>query len=97
MLATIWMGLSAGSQLLGSVRTGSPARQIAAAATDHNAAAVVMATHGRTGIVRSTLGSVAGETLHQSPFPVMLIRPVVLRSTVVPVPGEVLAMPAGVA
>jgi len=42
---------------------------------DHVAAAVLMATHGRTGLVRSMLGSVAGGVLHHSRSPVVLIRP----------------------
>ncbi len=87
---------AAGVSAAASVRTGSSAHQIAAAASDHTAAVVVMATHGRSGVARSILGSVAGETLHHSPCPVMLIRPATLRPTVVEVPSQALAMPAGV-
>jgi nucleotide-binding universal stress UspA family protein len=75
-----------------SVRPGNPAQQIAAAATEHHAAAVVMASHGRTGIVRSILGSVAGQTLHHSPCPVLLIRPATLRPIEEPVPSEAVGM-----
>jgi nucleotide-binding universal stress UspA family protein len=57
------------------LRTGDPAIQIALAAHERNAAAVVMATHGRTGIVRAVLGSVAGEVVHSTSSPVLLIRP----------------------
>jgi nucleotide-binding universal stress UspA family protein len=69
-----------------AVRSGNPAQQIAATASEHTAAAVVMASHGRTGIVRSILGSVAGETLHHSPCPVMLIAPATLRPAEEPAP-----------
>jgi nucleotide-binding universal stress UspA family protein len=34
-----------------------------------------MATHGRTGVVRLLLGSVALEVVRRSPLPVLLIRP----------------------
>ncbi len=83
---------AAGLSVAASVRSGIPAQQIAAAASDHSAAAVVMASHGRTGLVRSILGSVAGQTLHHSPCPVMLIRPATLRPTVEPVPGQAVAI-----
>src|SRR5579859_441139 len=75
-----------------AVRTGNPAQQIAVAASEHGASAVVMASHGRTGIVRSILGSVAGETLHHSPCPVLLIRPAMLRPIEEPVPSQAIGM-----
>jgi nucleotide-binding universal stress UspA family protein len=36
---------------------------------------IAMATHGRTGLARLTLGSVAAGTLKNSRHPIMLIRP----------------------
>jgi nucleotide-binding universal stress UspA family protein len=75
-----------------AVCTGNPAQQIAATATEHNAAAIVMASHGRTGIVRSILGSVAGQTLHHSPCPVLLIRPATLRPIEEPVSSQAVGM-----
>jgi nucleotide-binding universal stress UspA family protein len=33
-----------------------------------------MATHGRTGLERAVMGSVAGEVLHLGAIPVMLVR-----------------------
>jgi nucleotide-binding universal stress UspA family protein len=80
-----------------SVRCGIPAQQIAATASERAAAAVVMASHGRTGMVRSILGSVAGQTLHHSPCPVLLIRPAKLQPIEEPVPSRALAMPIIVA
>lgn len=62
-----------------SVRQGEPAEEIAAAAREYSAAAVVMATHGRTGLVRSILGSVAGGVLHRSEVPVVLVHPKSVR------------------
>jgi len=36
---------------------------------------VCMATHGRTGLARVALGSVAMRMLHHSPCPVLVLRP----------------------
>jgi len=65
----------AGVAVQTAVRTGEPATEIARAARDHSAAAVVMATHGRTGLKRTIMGSIAGQVVHRSPSPVMLVRP----------------------
>ncbi len=78
-----------------SVRSGTPGQQIAATASEHSAAAVVMANHGRTGFVRSILGSVAGQTLHHSPCPVLLVRPATLRLIEEPVRSQSAPVPAG--
>jgi nucleotide-binding universal stress UspA family protein len=56
------------------VRHGSPGLQIADEAEARGAMAVVMATHGRTGLTRSLLGSVAGEVVHRGATPVVLVR-----------------------
>jgi nucleotide-binding universal stress UspA family protein len=68
-----------------SVRQGRPATEIGEAAREHTVAAVVMATHGRTGLVRAVLGSVAGEILHQGTSPVILVRPPELRPAEEPI------------
>ena len=36
---------------------------------------IAMTTHGRTGLARITLGSVAAHLLHATPCPVLLLRP----------------------
>jgi nucleotide-binding universal stress UspA family protein len=56
-------------------RLGDAALEIASIAQQVSAAAVVMATHGRVGVVRSMLGSVAGAVVHCGTTPVVLIRP----------------------
>jgi nucleotide-binding universal stress UspA family protein len=66
------------------VRIGETAQEIALAAREQNAAVVVMATHGRTGVARTVLGSIAGEVVHCSPSPVMLVRPPTLRASEAP-------------
>jgi nucleotide-binding universal stress UspA family protein len=57
------------------VRVGDPASCIAMAAIDESADLIVMATHGRTGIRRAVLGSVAGTVLRAGPTPVLLVHP----------------------
>src|SRR6266542_137399 len=76
------------------VREGEPATEIALVAHEHHAVAIVMATHGRTGVARSILGSVAGKVLHCSTTLVVLIRPAELRPSEHPVPIEGLATTA---
>jgi nucleotide-binding universal stress UspA family protein len=56
------------------VTLGSPAEEILAAARSISADLIAMATHGRSGIGRVLLGSVAESVLRASPVPVLLIR-----------------------
>jgi nucleotide-binding universal stress UspA family protein len=60
-------------------RLGEAATRIAEVAAEQGAAAVVMATHGRTGLARALIGSVAGAIVHQGTTPVVLVRPAKLR------------------
>ncbi|MCX6023082.1 MAG: universal stress protein [Chloroflexi bacterium] len=57
------------------VRRGAPADVIVAAAAEHHAALVVMASHGRTGLTRLRLGSVANQAVRRCAAPVLLVRP----------------------
>ena len=57
------------------VRLGSPAAEIIAAATDLHADLVCISTHGRGGIARVLLGSVAELVVRQAPCPVLTVRP----------------------
>jgi nucleotide-binding universal stress UspA family protein len=56
-------------------RIGDPAQGIAVAEVDCGADLVVMATHGRTGLRRAVLGSVAGAVLRAGSVPVLLVSP----------------------
>jgi nucleotide-binding universal stress UspA family protein len=56
------------------VVTGDPAVAIGAAAEEHGADLIVMATHGRTGIGHFFLGSVTERVVRESPVPVMTVR-----------------------
>lgn len=51
-----------------------PADAIAAAAREPDVDLVVMGSHGRRGLDRLLLGSVAERTLHRAPIPVLIVR-----------------------
>jgi nucleotide-binding universal stress UspA family protein len=55
------------------VRRGRAARELVAVAKPGDV--IVIATHGRGGITRWFLGSVAEDLLRHSPVPILLIRP----------------------
>jgi nucleotide-binding universal stress UspA family protein len=57
------------------VRLGKPAEGLVEAERDRSAALTIIATHGRTGLGRMILGSVAGEVLARGATPVLLVRP----------------------
>jgi nucleotide-binding universal stress UspA family protein len=56
------------------VLTGSAASEIVRHATEERADAVIMGTHGRTGLGRMVLGSVADRVIHTAPCPVLTVR-----------------------
>lgn len=55
---------------------GTPFFDVATLARDVGADAIVMATHGRGGLGRALLGSVATSTLQRSHVPLLIVRPV---------------------
>lgn len=57
------------------VKIGEAATGIVFAAVDRDADVVVMATHGRTGVRRAVMGSVAGAVLRTGSTPVVLVGP----------------------
>jgi nucleotide-binding universal stress UspA family protein len=59
------------------VGEGRPAAALAAVAAGEGASLIVMATHGRTALVRDLPGSNAAATLRQTTVPLLLIRPVI--------------------
>ena len=83
------------------VRTGLPDEEIIAAALDQDATMIAMATHGRSGLRRWTLGSVADKVVRSSHIPVLLIRATApapaewhIRRILVPLDGSDLAAQA---
>ena len=52
----------------------SPADEIVAAAGRAGADAIVMGSHGRTGVARAVLGSVAAKVVALAPVAVMIVR-----------------------
>ena len=57
------------------LRDGIVAETILEVAEVEQADLIAMSTHGRTGMLRLLLGSVAEQVVHRSKIPVMLIRP----------------------
>lgn len=55
-------------------RIGPPGEILAKAATDENADLIVVGTHGRTGISRFLIGSVAADTIRQATCDVLVCR-----------------------
>jgi len=53
---------------------GTPAEQIVRAARKHRADLIVIGTHGRTGLARVLLGSVAARVVGTAPCPVLTVR-----------------------
>ena len=63
-----------GLAVTGTVREGNPAAEIVAEAEKEPDSVVTMSTHGRAGIARWALGSVADKVLHTSSRPLMTVR-----------------------
>ncbi len=58
------------------VTMGDPGVEILRAAKRHRADLIVMATHGRKGLRRLVLGSVAEKVVREAPCPVLTVKPV---------------------
>lgn len=56
------------------IRHGEPAAEILACAEEGGHDLIVMGTHGRKGLARMLLGSVAEQVVRDSPIPVLLTR-----------------------
>jgi nucleotide-binding universal stress UspA family protein len=65
----------AAGPLTASVRSGHPADQILQEAESSGASLIVMSTHGRGGVSRFWLGSVADKCLRHTRVPMLLTRP----------------------
>jgi len=83
-----------------SVEIGKPADVIVDRAASHRGTLIAMSTHGRSGIERWFLGSVADKVLHASANPLLLVRATpksktsdvaMLKTILVPLDGSPLA------
>ncbi len=57
------------------VASGEPATQILEVAAIARADLIAMATHGRSGLQRIMIGSVADKVIHRANVPMLLVRP----------------------
>ena len=65
---------AAGVEVSVAVRSGHPADQILTAADETKAAFIAIATHGRAGLERMLMGSVAEKVVRQAPCPVCTVK-----------------------
>jgi nucleotide-binding universal stress UspA family protein len=63
-----------GLKVVGLTVDGSPAQQIVRVARSKRMDLVVIGTHGRTGLAKFFLGSVAGRVVSTAPCPVLTVR-----------------------
>jgi universal stress protein A len=63
------------------ITMGDPAAEVVRIAADENAEMIIMGTHGRTGMLRLLMGSVAEGIVRQAPCPVLVYREVPDRLT----------------
>ncbi|HVQ76947.1 MAG TPA: universal stress protein [Candidatus Binatia bacterium] len=74
LAALVARARKAGVKVTTAVVEGVPAEQIARAAKSRRADIVVIGTHGRTGLSRFFLGSVASRVVAIAPCPVLTVR-----------------------
>ncbi|ADD05434.2 UspA domain protein [Natrialba magadii ATCC 43099] len=63
-----------GVEIETELRTGSPARTITGYVDSHDVDHVIMGSHGRHGVSRVLIGSVAETVTRRSPVPVTIVR-----------------------
>ncbi|WP_435318627.1 universal stress protein [Haloarchaeobius sp. TZWSO28] len=63
-----------GIEVIIALETGNPAREILRSVEANDVDAIVMGSHGRSGLSRVFLGSVAETVLRRSPVPVTVVR-----------------------
>jgi nucleotide-binding universal stress UspA family protein len=66
---------AAGVEATSRTRYGSTAREICEQARDLGTDLIVLGTHGRSGLSRALLGSVAERVVRRAPCPVLTVRP----------------------
>jgi nucleotide-binding universal stress UspA family protein len=64
------------------LKEGSPDGEILKAVKEVAADLIILGTHGRSGLDRFMMGSVAERVLRQAPCPILLVRPKVFKSAI---------------
>ncbi len=64
-----------GVKMRGALRMGPAWREVGVVAEQEKADLIVMGTHGRRGVVRMVLGSVAERVVRSAPCPVLTVGP----------------------
>jgi nucleotide-binding universal stress UspA family protein len=90
-LGAIAAELAPGMAVRTEVLSGIPARKIAEYARQQRSDLIVMGSHGRTGLTRALLGSVAEAVVRRSPCPVLIVPPTLAEPEPLPERAEVVA------
>jgi universal stress protein A len=77
------------------IRTGDPAAEVTHLAEERGEDLIVMATHGRKGLRRFVLGSVAERVVREAPCPVLTVKPKARGSTTQSTRGATLTRKRG--
>jgi nucleotide-binding universal stress UspA family protein len=72
--------INSGIVVTDSVKEGIPAETILTYAQTENIDLIVISTHGRSGIPRWVIGSVADKVIHLSTVPVLIVAPAGVRT-----------------
>lgn len=75
LAARVAAAVKAGVAARSILRVGAPFEQIVGTAAEERADMLVLGTHGRTGLDRLLMGSVAERVVRLSPCPVLTVRP----------------------
>jgi nucleotide-binding universal stress UspA family protein len=80
-LETVAVNLRAEGQTVTTevVESTNPATTIATVAEETRAHVIAMSTHGRSGVARLVMGSVAAGTIQKATVPILLVRPVAMH------------------
>jgi len=78
LLSKLAEELAAEVPVVTAVESGAPAARIVAYAERYRVDLIVLGTHGRTGVTRALLGSVAERVVRTAPCPVLTV-PVTVR------------------
>ncbi|HEV8191166.1 MAG TPA: universal stress protein, partial [Ktedonobacterales bacterium] len=78
------MAATTGLPVESMIRMGDPADEFLHLAESHPGSLIVMSTHGRSGLARFFIGSVAGHIVRRAHVPVLIIPPRAVREKAIP-------------